>query len=446
MNNRTIIALATPKLNSAIGLIRLSGKQTYEIANKLFNKQIEKKANTFSLETIVNQNNEVIDQVIVLKYVEPRSYTGFDMIEICCHGGVVVIDQIIALAIEYGASYAEPGEFSKQAFLNNKSSFSQLNSVNNLIFAKTPNQAKIAAHGVVKNKFDYWNEIEFNLFKLLGKIEINIDYPEYETEEVITLKDIDKLMNQLEIDLNKFVNDYSNNKQLIEGINLTVIGKPNVGKSSLVNALIQNDEIIVSNIAGTTRDLIRKQWIYKGIVFSLIDSAGIRQSGSKLEKLGIAKSLNAIKNADLVLFVIDTSKKLSSFEKDLFNKIKKNQLVLIKNKADLKDVNQNINGISISAKKKQLANLYKYFDDLLERSNEFNLNQTNVVMSQNEILIIKDLLKDIKQTKKAVRDELSIDLISILLKNLLNKIHALLGKNNEFDLVNKMFDHFCLGK
>ncbi|MDE6645683.1 MAG: tRNA uridine-5-carboxymethylaminomethyl(34) synthesis GTPase MnmE, partial [Malacoplasma sp.] len=347
--NDTITAIATPNINSAISIIRISGPKTYEIIGGLTKKSISKKGYTFSKEFIYD-NNQIIDEVIILKFVSPKSFTGEDLIEINCHGGNLLTNKILELIIEKGARLAENGEFTKRAFLNNKLTLRQANSINNLIFAKTNSSLNLASSGIINTNNDFFLEIKETLFFLIGKIEVNIDYPEYDDLEIVTLDSFKKEIKNIIEKISKVITDYKKISYLYNGINVAIIGEPNSGKSSLLNAILNKDKAIVSNIKGTTRDLINESVNVDGILLNFIDTAGIRKAKNEIEKIGIKKTLETINESDFIIFLIDSSKPINNQEKEILKFISNKNYVIVKNKSDLGiDANPNLNGIKISA-------------------------------------------------------------------------------------------------
>lgn len=443
--NTTIAAISTPKINSAISIIRISGPDSYKIISKICKKNIDKKGYTFSKEFIYD-NDKIIDEIILLKFVAPRSFTGEDLLEINCHGGILVTQKILDIILENGARLAENGEFTKRAFLNNKLTIRQANSINNLIFAKTTTSMNLSSEGVVKKNNKFFDEIKENLFNLIGKIEVNIDYPEYDDVEQVTINDFDKVVKKTILDLQNVKNNYEKISYLYNGINIAIIGKPNVGKSSLLNALIKKDRAIVSNIKGTTRDTINESIVMDGLLLNFIDTAGIRNSKNKLEQIGIKKTYESIKNSDLVLFVIDSSKKIDKFEKEIMKKISNKKHIIVKNKMDLnKDLNPNIEGIFVSSKKNKIDLLTKKIHEIFS-SSDFDIALNLSICSNNELEIIKDCIQILKSSLKNKDKFITIDVLVEDLVVVYKKICTLLGDIEDLDIIDKMFKNFCLGK
>ncbi len=441
----TIVAIATPKINSSISIIRISGKDSFNLISKLCNKDIAKKGYTFSKEYIY-ENNKILDEVIILKFVEPRSFTGEDVIEINCHGGILITNKILELLLEYGARLAENGEFTKRAFLNNKLTLRQANSINNLIFSKTPTSLELASNGIINNNSEFLNNIKEELFLLIGKIEVNIDYPEYDDVEQIAINDYYDVVNNVLEKLNNLKKDYEKINYLYKGINVAIIGKPNVGKSSLLNTILKEDRAIVSDIKGTTRDVITESVLFEGIQLNIIDTAGIRKSKNKIETIGIDKTYDSIKKADLILFLIDSSKKIDKNEKEILEKIKNKNYILVKNKGDLNiDANPNINGIKISTIKKDIDELVVEIKNRFN-NNDFDLAKNLSICSDNEFTIIKQIIIILKKSLKNAKDNMPIDVLVEDIIQVYKKICTLIGETKDLDIIDKMFKNFCLGK
>lgn len=443
----TIVAIATPLLASAIHIIRISGKDSYEILQKLTKDKIYYKG--YSIQRCLLENNgELIDDVILVKFIAPMSFNGEDTIEINCHGGVLVTQKILQAILSKGARLAENGEFTKIAFLNNKLSINQCLAINNLINSKTEIGHNIAVNSLVAQNRSKINNICEKLFKLIGNIEVNIDYPEY--------YDVLQISNEIIIPELKFIkqflideiNNYRKIEKVFKGINLAIIGKPNVGKSSLLNALLKEERAIVSNIEGTTRDSINESLIINGVLTNIIDTAGIRNANNKIEKIGILKTKKIIDLADLILFVIDNSKKISLEEMKIINKLEKSkkEFLIIKNKTDLnKQFNLDIDGIKISAKKKEINSLIK---ELSLKLNSFDLNKnlSSEISNNEQLNYFHNLLNIVDNILKQVNNKTPIDLVTVELNELHNKFLNLIGQLSNFDFYDELFKNFCIGK
>lgn len=446
-NNNTIAAIATPNINCAISIIRISGHKSYEIIEKLTNKKIEKKGGRFSREFIY-ENNEIIDDVIVLRFVSPYSFTGEDLIEINCHGGILITNKILNLIIENGARLAEPGEFTKRAFLNNKLTLRQANSINNLIFSKTENSLKLASNGIVNKNNFFFKEIKEQLFDLIAKIEVNIDYPEYDDIEIITKNSFLDLCKNILEKINKTIKDYQKISYLYNGLKVVIIGKPNVGKSSLLNTILKKEKAIVTNIKGTTRDIISESIVINGVLFNFFDTAGIRKTKNIVEQMGIKKTIENTKDADLILFLIESNKKISNDEKKLLDEFKKEnkRLILVKNKSDLNiDLNPELNGVKISCTKNNIKQLEKKISSCF-LENDFDIATNLDICSENELNYVKEIKIILENAINKCLNDIPLDLLVEDITIVYKKICTILGDISDFDLIDKMFKNFCLGK
>ena len=455
---KTIVAISTASGNGGIGIIRLSGKQTFEIINKIFvpkNKNKEIKGYTIKYGNIVNpKNNEIIDEVLVSYFVAPKSYTTENMCEINSHGGSVVEKRILELCLQNGAELAEPGEFTKRAFLNGRIDLSQAEGIIDLINSKTEMEAKESISQLEGNLSKKIKAIEQKMLDITVDIEVTIDYPEYDVEEVTnnealkSLKDIHILLKNLE-------NSFNKGKIIKDGIKTVIIGKPNAGKSSLLNTMLKEDRAIVSDIAGTTRDTIEEYLNVDGIPLKLIDTAGIRDTDNTIEKIGVEKSKKLVNDADLVIAIFDISTNFDDDDRKIMSLIKDKKAIILLNKVDIlkenksneeeiKELNKPI--IKISAKEEiGLDLLYN------EIKKMFELNE---ISSNNEILITNERHKNqiIKADKHilegidTIEKHLPVDIISIYINQAMEDLGEITGENVSENIINEIFAKFCLGK
>ncbi len=443
--NDTITAIATPNINSAISIIRISGPKTYEIIKSLTKKNISKKGYTFCKEFIFD-NNQIIDEVIILKFVNPKSFTGEDLVEINCHGGVILTNRILELVIKNGARLAENGEFTKRAFLNNKLTLRQANSINNLIFAKTQSSLKLASHGIINSNNEFFLHIKETLFFLIGKIEVNIDYPEYEDLEIVTLDLFKKEIAEIIKKINSVIVNYKKVSYLYKGINIVIIGEPNSGKSSLLNAILNKNKAIVSDVKGTTRDLVNESVNIDGLLLNFIDTAGIRKAKNEIEKIGIKKTIETISESDFIIFLIDSSKKINNQEKEILKFINNRNYVIVKNKSDLNfDANPDLDGIKISALNRDINNLITKLKSFFNKD-DFNLANNLSICSDNELQIIQEILIILKKTYNNALNNYPLDLLVEDLTLVYKKICTIMGLEKDLNIIDKMFKNFCIGK
>ena len=436
----------------------MSGKECFEILDKVFipkNKEnIEDiKGYTIKYGNIVN-NKEIIDEVLVSYFKAPKSYTTEDMCEINSHGGNIIMKKILELCLKNGATLAEPGEFTKRAFLNGRIDLTQAESVIDVINAKSDKEAKTAINqleGALSKKI---SEIKKEIMDVMINIEVAIDYPEYDVEDA-TNKQILEMLNSVENKLVKLSKSFDEGKILKEGIKTAIIGKPNAGKSSLLNAILKEERAIVTEYEGTTRDTIEEFVTIEGIPLKLIDTAGIRDTKDEVEKIGIKKSREIADTADLVIAIFDSSKKLDSEDIEILDLIKNKKSIIILNKCDLEtkidEKNTKLNEasdyiIKISALKNiGIDLLYKKISEL------FNLNQINL---DNDVLItnirqkdfINKAIENVKKAKETIDKNMTSDIVAIFIKDILEDLGSITGEFVTEDIINEIFSKFCLGK
>lgn len=440
---KTIVALATAPLNCAIHIIRLSGDDVYKIVNKITSAKITKGSFSIQHTIILDTDKSPIDDVLVMKFTAPKSYTGEDVIEINCHGGLFIASKIIELLIKSGAIYAKRGEFTQRALLNGKINLINAYGINNTINATNLTSLKLAQNSLnnkLSNKIK--NFIE-ELFKLIGSIEVNIDYPEYDGVDNITN---DVLIKRLTALKTKLVNLYEYSQishKLTRGFNIALIGEPNVGKSSLLNKLIHENKAIVSNIPGTTRDIVEGKINYKNLTFNFVDTAGIRAKANIVESLGIKKSYQELKKADLVLLVLDSSKKNSNNENKLIKQLTGKNHIIVLNKSDLTRKNKT-SGFLFSCKKSKISSL---MDLIVKNVQTKNINDTDMsyLQSSDQIGTLAKGIKEIETVIKKAKDNQPIDLLVEHLHNSYDYLNELIG-NGDVDFLKKLFATFCVGK
>jgi len=448
----TIAAISTALGVGAISIIRVSGKDTLDIVNKITkSKKIkEYPSHTIHYNHIVD-GNEIIDEVLISIMLAPKTFTREDVIEINCHGGIATTNKILELLLLNGCRLAEPGEFTKRAFLNGRIDLMEAEGIMDLINSKTEVYRKLAMNQVKGNISNLIKDLRQKILEVLANINVNIDYPEYEDIEEVTLDKMKDTINQVENEIKTIIKKSENSQLIKEGINVALIGKPNVGKSSLLNCLLETEKAIVTDIAGTTRDCVEGTIIIDGIMVNLIDTAGIRETEDIVENIGVNKSLDLIDNSNLVLLLLNNNQEITEEEQELYNKIKnKNHLIVI-NKSDLEnkiDLNQfdkdktiqisalNNDGIdNLKDKIKQIFNLDKIeTDDLSYLSNARVLSLLNTCMNSVE---------DIKQ---GINNNLPVDMLEIDLKKLWENLGKIIGQTYEDELIDQLFSQFCLGK
>ncbi len=442
----TIVALATSPMNCAIHIIRVSGFDTYDIFNAVVNKPISKEGYKISRRKIFD-DKQVIDDVLISKFVAPKSYTGEDLIEINCHGGVVVANQIIKLLIKHGAVLAMPGEFSKRSYLNNKINLNQVEAIDNLIHAKNELATKGAITGVIGKITHDLDELHDQLFNIIAAIEINIDYPEYDDIPTMDVKQIKQSILELIKKTTKMVDQSKIFQPINNGIKLAIVGKPNVGKSSLLNALIRQEKAIVSNIAGTTRDVVEASININNITLQILDTAGLREGKDEIETMGIAKTRDVIKKADMVLYLLDGSTKLDSLDKANIELIGKQHYLIVVNKSDLLDKAHKKNNkfVYISAKKNQINTLIKAIEKQF-LVQEFNKVDFHVLQSVRQIGLMQNVVTLLESSLDDLNNNIPVDMMVSKLEIANLKINDILGVSGNYDILDELFSKFCLGK
>ena len=343
----TIAAISTAPAIGGIGIVRMSGKDCFEVLEKIFkpkNPETIENIDGYRIKygTIVNpETNRIVDEVLVSYFKCPKSYTAENMCEINSHGGIVVLREILELCLKNGAELAKPGEFTERAFLNGRIDLTQAEAIIDIINAKSTREAQESANqleGYLSRKI---NEIREKIMDIMVNIEANIDYPEYDVEEVSN-KDAENKLKEIENELIKLSKTFENGKILKEGVKIAIIGSPNAGKSSLLNSMLKEERAIVTDIAGTTRDIIEEQISIEGIPFKVIDTAGIRDAKDKIEQIGIEKSKKAANEADVILAVFDSSVPLNDEDREILNLLKHKKSIIVLNKTDLKQIVKNV--------------------------------------------------------------------------------------------------------
>ncbi len=454
----TIAAISTPAGNGGIGIIRISGPKSFEIINKIFvPKNKNSKINGYSIKygNIINpENNEIIDEVLVSYFVSPKSYTMEDSCEINTHGGMIVERKILNICLKNGAELAEPGEFTKRAFLNGRIDLAQAESIIDLINSKSDKEAKESIKGLEGELSKKINEIENKITDVMVNIEVIVDYPEYDIEEITNSEALKKLLEIKEL-LEALEKSFDRGKLIKDGIKTVILGKPNAGKSSLLNAILNEERAIVSDIEGTTRDSIEEYITLEGLTLKLIDTAGVRKSDNKIEQIGVEKSKNYAKEADLIIAIFDSSSDFTEEDNEIVNMIKDKNALIVLNKVDIKQNNKKLEKklqslckpiVKISALKKEgLEELYKNIADLFSLSNINNSNEI-VITNERHKNQIRKAKESIIEAIASIKNNMPIDISSIQIKQALEELGEITGKNASEDIINEIFKKFCLGK
>ena len=452
----TIAAISTATGNGGIGIIRMSGKECFQILNKIFkpiNANEEINGYTMKYGHIIDENNNIIDEVLVSYFKAPKSYTTENMCEINSHGGFIVERRILEECLKNGAIMAEPGEFTKRAFLNGRIDLIQAESVIDLINSKSEKEAKASISQLEGNLSKNINEIKGKLLDLMADVEASIDYPEYDIEEVTNNK-ILSVINEIKVKLEKLSSSFKNGKVLREGIKTAIVGKPNAGKSSLLNSILNEERAIVSDKKGTTRDTIEEFVTINGISLKLIDTAGIRNTTDEIEKIGVEKSKKIIDDAELVIAIFDGSQALENEDYEILNLIGNKNAILLVNKMDIVDGSLVINElqkynkdiIKISAKTGD--GVEKLYDRIYEmyKINDIELDDGEILTNIRHKGQIDEAIKSINAVKDTIDNHMPVDIIEIYLKQVLADLGKITGDDISEDIINEIFSKFCLGK
>lgn len=443
MLNDTIAAISTAAVDGAISIIRMSGSDALTIANRIVSFDImKKKSNTISYGYIIDpENNKTIDEVLVSVFHAPKTFTCEDIVEINCHGGRFITKKILRLCLAYGARLANPGEFTQRAFLNGRIDLTQAEAINDMILANTNENAKMAMQGIKGSVKKLLDPLIQDLLDIIANIEVNIDYPEYDDVEQLTTEIIQPKAKQW---LEKISNilDHAQSGQLMkEGIKTAIVGKPNVGKSSLLNALLEEEKAIVTDIAGTTRDIVEGQIHLQGLTLRLIDTAGIRETDDVVEKIGIQRSLKAINEAQLVIVVLDSSRELDAQDQELLDLTKDKTRIIVHNKADISSVNE---GICISAYQKDIDALIQEIHRLFD-VHKIVLEEP-LLNNERQISLMMKAENSMKQALRSMEYGMELDIVEIDIQEAYTSLKEILGEVHREDLLDTLFSNFCLGK
>lgn len=449
--NDTICAISTALGVGAISIIRVSGDEAIDIVNKIFDKDLTKKeSHTINYGHIV-YNGEIIDEVMVSIMKSPKTFTKEDIVEINSHGGVAVTNKVLEILLLEGARLAEPGEFTKRAFLNGRIDLIEAESIMDLIESKTETSRKLAISGMEGKVSKLVKNIIDNLVKVNANIEVNIDYPEYEDIEIVTKEKIEEMSKYINKELTKLLNESENGKLIKDGINTLILGRPNVGKSSILNKLIEEDKAIVTSVAGTTRDIVEGQIRVNGILLNIIDTAGVRETEDIVEKIGVEKSLSLINDADLIILVFNNNEKLTDEDKKLLEYTKEKKRIIVINKIDLEnnlDISnlKNERIVKVSALKDSgIENLKNEINDMFNLE-EINLGDFTYLSNSRQISLVKKAVEISKNLEEALNNDVPIDLLEIDIKEICEILGEIIGESYDDKLIDTLFSNFCLGK
>lgn len=440
--NDTIVALCSGAIKSAISVIRVSGNDSFNIVNSIFSNKKEK-LHQKAYYGFIKENDEIVDEVMVTYYVGPKSFTAEDMVEISCHGNMYIVSKIIELIISNGARLAENGEFTKRAFLFNRIDLVNAESINDLINANSKQAVKLAMSGLNGLTSEYVLKLSDDLLNVISQIEVNIDYPEYDDVEQLRYDSVLPSINEFINQLDKVIDDTKKGQTIKDGIDTVIVGRPNVGKSSLLNAMLKEDKAIVTNIAGTTRDIVEGKIDFYGLTLNLIDTAGIRKSDDVIENIGINKSLKSLEKAQLVLLVIDGSEALTKEDEELLEKTKDYKRIIVINKND-NDIKVNIeNAVYISSLNKDLKQLE---ERIKEEFKDLSYNDEPLLFNARQLGLLNKAKESLLSARQEAINGQVIDIIAIDLQAAYGCILEILGKSSKEDLLDNIFSKFCLGK
>lgn len=433
----------------------MSGKECFNVLEKIFKPKKQEKIEDIKGYTLkygnIVENEEIVDEVLVSYFKAPRSYTTENMCEINTHGGNIVVKKILELCLKNGANLAEPGEFTKRAFLNGRIDLLEAESIMDLIESKTETSRKLAISGMEGKVSKLVKNIIDNLVKVNANIEVNIDYPEYEDIEIVTKEKIEEMSKYINKELTKLLNESENGKLIKDGINTLILGRPNVGKSSILNKLIEEDKAIVTSVAGTTRDIVEGQIRVNGILLNIIDTAGVRETEDIVEKIGVEKSLSLVNDADLIILVFNNNEKLTDEDKKLLEYTKEKKRIIVINKIDLEnnlDISnlKNERIVKVSALKDSgIENLKNEINDMFNLE-EINLGDFTYLSNSRQISLVKKAVEISKNLEEALNNDVPIDLLEIDIKEICEILGEIIGESYDDKLIDTLFSNFCLGK
>ncbi len=438
----TIVALATAPIKSALAIIRLSGDDCFFVVDKFFSKDLNNVTKSTIFHGLIKDEDEIIDEVVLLAYKGPHSFTGEDSVEIISHGSPLIFNKIIEVAVKNGARLAQGGEFSSRSYMNNKMDLIQAESINDLINAESEESKKISMMALTGKTSELIAPLKKSFGDILSLIEVNIDYPEYTDIEEANFEKI----NDFCIDNIKYIENLIENgnkgRIIKDGIKVALVGKPNVGKSSILNALLQEDKAIVTNVKGTTRDVVEGKINLNGVIINLYDTAGIRESNDVVEEIGIKKSINKLNEADLVLVVFD-SLNLDEEDKNILEFVKNKEHILVYNKSDLYKEKDD-NNLYISALQNDINPLK---EEIIKRLGLSKNNYSNPsIANTRELGILENLKEQLLKIKIDNQNNLPVDIINSEIHDAYLKVLSLTGEDNDFDIAAEIFSRFCVGK
>ena len=450
--NDTICSIATSLGVGAISIIRISGNEAIQIVNKVFKG---KNLNDVQTHTIhyghIYYNEEIIDEVLVSVMRSPKTYTTEDIVEINLHGGIATTNKVLEILLLNGCRMAEPGEFTKRRFLNGRIDLIQAEAVSDLINSENDKARKVAINGLKGSTSNLIKDLRKDLINIISNIEVNIDYPEYEDIYEVTLNDLKEKISDIKEKLINIIKDYEDGKIITDGIKTAIIGRPNVGKSSLLNRLLQEEKAIVTDIPGTTRDIVEGSVLINGIKLNIIDTAGIRETDDVVEKIGVKKSLDVINDANLILLLLNNNEKLDKEDLELLEITKNKTTIVVVNKNDLESnldltnfelenivyINT-IDDLGINVLKDKIREIFNL--EKLEK------NEFNYITNARQIAKIRECLEIVFDIEKGISNNLDLDILEIDLKNIWDTLGYIVGESYSEELLDELFSKFCVGK
>ena len=434
----TIAAISTGFINQPISIIRISGSESFKIVKKIFTGKIGLNK-TITHGYIQDTSNNIVDEVLISWFKGSKTFTGEDIVEINAHGGVVNTNKILKLILANGARMALPGEFSKRAFLNGKMDLIKAEAIHDLIFAKTEEQASLSIKKFDGKTSDLIEKLKNKLLNIIAICETNIDYPEYDDIEILTSKKLFPKLENIKNNIEEILESSKSSRYIYEGVKVAIVGRPNAGKSSLLNALINEDKAIVTNVPGTTRDIVEGEIQIGQVLLKFKDTAGIHTTKNKIEKIGIEKSLQQIDDSDLVIHVIDGQKGEDHDDLIIEKSSKFKSYIKVFNKSDL----QTHTGINISAKNKKIDKLITAINSIYKN---INLSNEKVLTNTRQLALIESAKISIEDAINGLKNGLGPEIVIIDIQKSWDNLANILGRANQEKLLDEMFSNFCLGK
>lgn len=443
MINDIIVALATPNMKSAVSIIRLSGAGCIELVNEIFSNDLTKAAaNTINYGFIISDDIKY-DEVLVSVFKAPKSYTSEDVVEINTHGGIAITREVLNLVLSKGARMAERGEFSLRAYLNNRIDLLEVEAINEMIEAKSYKATKIAMSGLTKKTTGLIADFKEELLQIIAMIEVNIDYPEYDDVKELSNQEVKEHLGKFKQSIKEILVNSKTSNYIKNGIKVAIVGHPNAGKSSLLNAFLETDKAIVTDIEGTTRDIVEAEYILNGVNLIFLDTAGIRETKDIIESKGIEKSIQSMDEADLILLVIDASKgEYSSYEQELIDKY--DNLIIVLNKSDL-NIDTSLDGVKISALHNDIEKLKTAITNRLDLDLDVD-NERLFLSNQRHLSLLNKVNDSIDSAIQQINMQMPSDLVVSDLEDAYYLLQEVLNENYDDSLLDELFSRFCLGK